>query len=255
VLLARETRCGHLLETTYSAGERLRSHAHELPHLCLVLEGEYLETVQSRSLYRLPMSLSFLPAGCPHDEAHRTAGRHFLIEVAAPLLDGTELACCSSPTSLDDAAASRTAARLYYHFRSPTSLDQQQVADDIVELVSHTGEGTGSVHTPWVQRTRAMVHDGFRGRLTLSMLAEDARVHPVHLAQSFRRSFRCTVGEYVRQLRVRYACAELIRSDRPISVIALEAGFSDQSHLTRCFRRLIGTSPGRYRRVVRGPFS
>jgi AraC family transcriptional regulator len=56
----------------------------------------------------------------------------------------------------------------------------------------------------------------------------------------------------VRQLRIEYACHELAASDTPIVQIALAAGFCDQSHFTRTFKRLIGVAPSQYRESVRG---
>src|SRR3546814_13632628 len=83
---------------------------------------------------------------------------------------------------------------------------------------------------------------------SLESLAETAGVHPVHLAREFHRRFGCTVGHYIRQRRIEFACHRLTASRDPLSEIAVEAGFADQSHLTNTFRRLVGMPPGRFRR-------
>lgn len=66
----------------------------------------------------------------------------------------------------------------------------------------------------------------------------------------FAHLFKAVVGmgpiAYRNQCRVN-AAKRLLRSCRPISEIALELGFADQSHLTRHFQRIVGTSPNRYR--------
>ena len=62
-------------------------------------------------------------------------------------------------------------------------------------------------------------------------------VHPVHLAQTFRKFYRCTIGDYVRSLRIEFACRQLAATKMPLSEIALLAGFADQSHFTRTFRK------------------
>ena len=87
---------------------------------------------------------------------------------------------------------------------------------------------------------------GFAG----SFLARDVRlagVHPSHLAHTFRARLGTSVGEYVRRLRVEWAAERLGDSDAPISAIAIQAGFSDQSHLTREMVRRLGVSPARLR--------
>jgi AraC family transcriptional regulator len=73
----------------------------------------------------------------------------------------------------------------------------------------------------------------------------------VHVAQTFRRFHQCTIGEYLRRLRVDYACHELAGSERAICEIAAAAGFSDQSHFNRSFKRETGMSPSQYRLMPR----
>jgi AraC family transcriptional regulator len=76
-------------------------------------------------------------------------------------------------------------------------------------------------------------------------------VHPVTLARAFRRAFGCTVGEYVRRLRIERAARQLADSDLSLAEIALGAGFSDQSHFSNLFRRHTGLSPFQFRRAIR----
>jgi AraC family transcriptional regulator len=96
------------------------------------------------------------------------------------------------------------------------------------------------------------LRDGFLAPVRLETLARELDVHPSHLARSFRESHGCTVGEYVRQLRVARA-AELLKStSASILEIALATGFADQAHLSTVFRKWMGTSPGRYRKLLHG---
>jgi AraC family transcriptional regulator len=61
-----------------------------------------------------------------------------------------------------------------------------------------------------------------------------------------------TLGQYVRELRLEAAQAELAQGARPLAEVALRAGFSDQSHLTRALKRATGLTPARYRSLARG---
>jgi AraC family transcriptional regulator len=49
---------------------------------------------------------------------------------------------------------------------------------------------------------------------------------------------------------VRAACELLRTAEWPLAVIAAECGFADQSHFTRIFRRMTGTTPARFRRAI-----
>lgn len=55
----------------------------------------------------------------------------------------------------------------------------------------------------------------------------------------------------MRRLRIESTCRELATSEAPIVEIALAAGFCDQSHFTRTFKRLTGIAPSQYREALR----
>lgn len=79
--------------------------------------------------------------------------------------------------------------------------------------------------------------------LSLVTLASVAGVSASHLKNAFRRSTGLTVHEYVVQRRVERAKSLLLHGGLPASEVALEAGFSHQSHMARCMRRVLGITP------------
>jgi AraC-like DNA-binding protein len=68
-----------------------------------------------------------------------------------------------------------------------------------------------------------------------------------HLARAFREHYGCSIGEYVRRLRIEAACEELSRANKPLSAIAAAAGFYDQAHFTNVFKAHVGVTPGQFR--------
>jgi transcriptional regulator GlxA family with amidase domain len=58
-----------------------------------------------------------------------------------------------------------------------------------------------------------------------------------------------TLGSYVRGLRLDWVAASLLGSEEGLASLALAAGFADQSHLTRAFKRHTGLTPQAYRRM------
>jgi pimeloyl-ACP methyl ester carboxylesterase/AraC-like DNA-binding protein len=96
---------------------------------------------------------------------------------------------------------------------------------------------------PWLRRALDFAHDNFRGPICIGDMARAAGVRPAHLAAVFRKVHRIPLGTYVRRLRVDWVAEQLIRTDAPITLIAAEAGFADQAHLTRVFRRALGSTP------------
>lgn len=102
----------------------------------------------------------------------------------------------------------------------------------------------------WLERVRNSLEEHFAEPYKVSEIAAQAGVHPVHLAREFRKYYGASVGEYLRRMRIEYACRELMGSNVAVTSIAFAAGFADQSHFSRTFKRLCGTTPGRYRASV-----
>jgi AraC-like DNA-binding protein/PAS domain-containing protein len=69
----------------------------------------------------------------------------------------------------------------------------------------------------------------------------------------FRRQMQATPQQFLRRLRLRLACRELTTTRRPLTAIALDHGFCDQSHFVREFRHEFGMPPGEYRKRQGGP--
>jgi len=103
----------------------------------------------------------------------------------------------------------------------------------------------------WLDQIRDLLNENFAQHVSLAELAAVAGVHPVYLATMFRENFHCTVGDYVRRLRVDFASRELSSTDTPLAEIALAAGFAHQSHFARTFKRLTGLTPRQYRSAAR----
>jgi transcriptional regulator GlxA family with amidase domain len=86
------------------------------------------------------------------------------------------------------------------------------------------------------------------------VLAEIAQLSVHHFARAFRQSLGIPPHNYIVQRRVEHAQQMLRNTDLPLSEIAIEAGFTDQSHLARHFRTITGVSPSLARHQFRtGP--
>jgi AraC family transcriptional regulator len=79
--------------------------------------------------------------------------------------------------------------------------------------------------------------------VSLVQLAHVCALSASHLRALFKRTVGVPVHEYVIQRRVERARALLARGDMPASQVALEVGFSHQSHMARCMRRVLGVTP------------
>ncbi|HEY6543252.1 MAG TPA: AraC family transcriptional regulator [Ktedonobacteraceae bacterium] len=97
----------------------------------------------------------------------------------------------------------------------------------------------------WVQQVRAYLEDHYAENVSLEQLASFVNVSPFHLLRVFRDVVGLPPHNYLTQVRVRRARQLLQASLRPAEV-ALAVGFTDQSHLTKHFKSLVGVTPARY---------
>jgi len=97
------------------------------------------------------------------------------------------------------------------------------------------------------QRVRDYVEAHLDDDLSLTVLADVACLSPYHFSRSFKRMAGVGPQRYVIQRRLERAKRLLRQTHQPIALIAQEAGFVDQSHLSGIFRREMGVTPGRFR--------
>lgn len=83
---------------------------------------------------------------------------------------------------------------------------------------------------------------------SLGCLAKACKLSPGHFSRAFRLSFGTSVHQFLLRSRIRHAQELLQSSSFLLTEIARHSGFADQATFTECFSRILGTSPGRYRR-------
>lgn len=111
--------------------------------------------------------------------------------------------------------------------------------------------GASALPEPAKQRVMEFVSCSLDTELSMRTLAALVPCSPNHFAAMFKASFGATVHQYVIRERVKRARLLLERGGKP-SVVALECGFSSQSHLTSVFRQIVNCTPGRFQAQMRG---
>ena len=83
----------------------------------------------------------------------------------------------------------------------------------------------------------------------IERMAHDACISPFHMIREFKKAFGLTPHQFQIQCKVRKA--QKLLAEKSASEVAFDAGFYDQSHMDRCFKKVVGLSPKEYRRVVK----
>jgi AraC-like DNA-binding protein len=91
----------------------------------------------------------------------------------------------------------------------------------------------------------------FRDKLDTPLLAKMAGMSVRQFERKFRASFQMSPRDYMIRMRVIEACDLLVRTDQPVTAVALESGFYDHSDFAKQFRRHMGQTASQYRRERR----
>jgi AraC family transcriptional regulator len=258
-LRCREVEGFVFTETAHAPNQTLTRHYHERANIAFVLSGSFSEVVGKQTFDCMSQSLIIKPAGEAHANHYGRVGmRGFLIELKPKTLAslnsvGTTLCNVNHVRSL---TSSLLATRIYreLHMMDVASrLALEGLSLELIAELSRSVQVRERRPPQWLERAREVLHENWGDTVSLNQVACCVDVHPVHLAREFRRFYGCTLGEYVRRLRIQFACRQLSTSDVPLVVIALNAGFSHQAHFSRLFKRYTGMTPSAYRSLYRIP--
>jgi AraC family transcriptional regulator len=104
---------------------------------------------------------------------------------------------------------------------------------------------------PWQERRATeILRANIKGSVTLKEVAQECGLSVGYFSHAFRRTLGVSPHRWLIEQRV-VLSKEKLRDDRlTLSEVAMECGFSDQSHLSRAFRHTVGISPGVWRRAL-----
>jgi AraC family transcriptional regulator len=144
----------------------------------------------------------------------------------------------------------RYASRLYFDTLN-TQLAICLVRDHS-SLVSHGEAARQEIEDLRIRKAIDFIHANLSWNITLEELAEETGLSPGYLVAAFKQAMGRPPHRYLLEQRVERAKVLLADPNQVITQIALDVGFSSQSHLTTVFRRLTGLTPNAYRNQVLG---
>ncbi|MFL6245429.1 MAG: helix-turn-helix transcriptional regulator [Thermoanaerobaculia bacterium] len=235
-------------ETRHDPLTHLARHSHARASFCLVVDGSFREHSARGTNDHGRHDVIFRPARAWHADAFREEGaRCFNIEIAEDLVAKVDVCRIGDP---------RTIARLMRQTRRELrhSADAPLVIEGLLyQIVGEAFQRPVDRSPRWIEEVERIVRTRFRETLTVRAIAEEIGLHPVHVARTFRETRGVTIADRIRTLRIAEAERLLRDSSMPLAEVALCAGFADQSHFTKSFRRYLDVTPLRYRAGVRRP--
>ena len=240
-------------------------HSHDYYVISLIARGRQSFTHQGTKHRTPPGGLILINPGVVHTGEAADA-------------QGFELRALYPSLSLMETAAFELTGRRALPYFREVQVDHPWVTSSILSLHREILEGTGRLEiesrmlgmmtqlikryadmstterrlgkeTQVVRQIRQYIEEHFAENVALNTLAQQVSFSPYYLLRVFRAEVGMPPYAYLESVRIRHT-QRLIKAGKPLAEVAMEVGFSSQSHMTRQFKKIIGVTPGQYARHI-----
>lgn len=265
--LTREISSLQITLATFPPKAFLEAHVHDRPTFAIILDGGFDLDFTSPAIRRAhlpspPGSIFTEPAGERHSNQVGSTGARVLVvqpDLEDAVLPTRCVALLNRINHFRDGQVSTAARHCARELVQPDDLTPLALEGLALQMLADAARLGGDRRLPdhrsppsWLNRAVELIHDCSRKTLRIQEVATAAGVHPAHLAEVFRTTYRMPIASYMRRVRIEWAADRLVHSREPVAQIAAATGFADQAHLTRWFKRTTGLTPAAYRRVRSG---
>lgn len=226
-------------------------HYHQNPHFSHILVGGSKELRSEGSQTQFQGDGLYYYPGIPHRNiAYRPGTRIFNIEIEAAFFKIHDLHIPAADLMFSDRIKVNSSGLLkilkqHYFNDQHSRLSIEQLC---TELLASNPAAT-KYNPAWSRSITTVLNDHWDQNLSLAELAAKVNIHPVTLSKYFSRYFNCSLGDFVRKIKIDRSL-QLVRSQtHSLTEIAYQCGFSDQSHFTKTFYHFTGMLPKQYRKL------
>src|SRR3569832_379888 len=181
-------------------------HCHVNPHISFVLQGGCSE--KKKNLYeRLPGRITFYQAGEPHQIIRMFQSVHINLEKTEDFLHQSGFAEATFSKTLDKTPDARLLMlNVYWELLADDAFSHTSVHMLLLEFLNRAQCWREEKHQPdWIKKVYEAMNDRWDETLKLEDLSVMAGVHPVTVSAYFPQYFSCTLGAYMRKLKIERA--------------------------------------------------
>ncbi|MCX4776672.1 helix-turn-helix domain-containing protein [Streptomyces sp. NBC_01264] len=233
-------------------------HVHDAWTLLIVDDGAVRYDLDRHRRGTPGDTVSLLPPQVPHNGSAATPDgfRKRVVYLDTTVLDERFIGPAVDGPDLADPVLRRRVGQLHRVLASPgdefeaesrLTLIGERVRTPLRPRPGLPGTGAASPGPGLARSMRELLDDRAAGGVSLKEAAGLLQAHPAHLVRTFSGAFGIAPHQYLVSRRVALA-RRLLLDGRPAAEVAVAAGFYDQAHFTRHFKRVVGTTPGRYAR-------
>ncbi|MGW5770940.1 AraC family transcriptional regulator [Streptomyces longwoodensis] len=234
-------------------------HVHDAWTLLIVDDGAVRYDLERHEHGTPHDTVTLLPPHVPHNGAPATPHgfRKRVVYLDASVLGEDLIGAAVDGPDLRDAPLRRRVGQLHTALARPG--DELEAESRLTFVAEHLRArlderlrptGRDARDPALARRLRELLDARVTDGVTLEEAARLLHAHPAHLVRAFSGAYGIAPHQYLTSRRVGRA-RRLLLDGLPPGEVATTAGFFDQAHLTRHFRKLVGVPPGRYRRSAR----
>ncbi|WP_338794177.1 helix-turn-helix transcriptional regulator [Bernardetia sp. MNP-M8] len=230
-------------------------HYHENPYFMYLLQGNVYDTNKKVMTHCTSGSLIFHNWQETHyNEKATTQARGFHLEfprswfeqkkLDSNLWEGSQL--INNPTS------HYLLAKLYFEFRCQdvySNISIELLMLQLCETIEKNEFYEKEKQPLWINSLRQILNEDSEN-LNLKLLSNQLGVHPVHISRAVPKYFGSSLGDYIRQQKIKKALSYIFSKNYSLTEIAHLCGFSDQSHFTRTFKLYLNKTPSQFSKQV-----
>lgn len=227
-------------------------HCHENAHISFVLNGGSLEKRRNLEVERLPGKTTFYHSGEYHQSTNMVKfSRHANLEIQPNFLTKYEI----DENTIGDAIDKNNDIKfLFLHVYKELIVADELSAISIrmllLDLINHSlNIQTKGKRPAWLNEIENILQTKWDEHISLNDLSITVNMHPVTVSKMFHKYYSCTLGQYMRKLKIEKAITLIKISNYSLTEIAFECGFADQSHFIRTFKYWTGLLPHDYQKA------
>ena len=231
-------------------------HFHENPYFMYVLQGNLYDVNKNQTTSCSSGTLLLHNWQEPHfnsKESSYARGFHIEFETNWFKENQLDINLWEGSKKIENPKVHHLLGKLYSEFKQRDDLSKisiELLLFQLCESIETNKSCLDNNEPPWVNTLKEILHYE-DGNLSLQNLSAQIGVHPGHLSRAFPKYFSTTLGDYIRQQRVKKAIGLMLSTNESLQDITFDCGFSDQSHMIRTFRNYIGMTPKEYRNKIK----
>lgn len=239
-----------LEDSVYPPFLHMPAHRDRFSRISIILDGELQEVHDTHNIKAIKGSLVIKPKHCLHEN---TFGNRPVRALSISFYDESLFESFFNHWQwIRHSKANVSAARLWCEIKKIRNEEKlMKCLNDFISTVATLTQESSKKSVPWLAELKKLLETDLTDAEDINQIAEKFFFHRVHLSRAFKKHFCTSPVEYRKYAKVSAAFSDLLLTSKSLAAIAFDAGFSDQSHMTREFMRYIGYTPAKFRQLVK----